>query len=168
MYGKPCTRCGDTGVPRVRITGVDDKDAHRAYAERVLEVAQAVSNYMRSPPPLCEIIREHKPPEELDLRPIDTSRLYFVQLFEDGRRYLGLGNSGAGIAYFPRSFRSVMTHRPRKDSVLAVRMPGELHAWFRDYADRYGMTMSEIVINFLKEMRSDEEQLVAPIRVEQK
>jgi len=73
----------------------------------------------------------------------------------DGHRYSGWVLDGLEAR---RPMETVMTYAGRK-KMMQVRVPDELHRWFKGYAVRHNVSMTEVVVTYIESLRQKENDM---------
>ncbi len=156
-----CARCGCNLPPLKGITARrGDRGAHSdsRYSKTMMSIASDVRRSLKLgtnefPPasPTREILET-----TWESREIGKSDLWFTQVFLEGRRYVGHLPFEVCLLRTVIEVYSEMNNK----KMMQIRIPPDLHKWFKLYATKNETTMTEVLINFLHALKRKEEQSV--------
>ena len=87
--------------------------------------------------------------------PFEYTERWWSVVFMDGHRYSGWVLDGLEAR---RPMETVMTYAGRK-KMMQVRVPDELHRWFKGYAVRHNVSMTEVVVTYIESLRQKENDM---------
>lgn len=158
---EPCKRCGCRNPPLKGITRHrGDRGAHndsRNSAE-LMKIATGVRRGLRLgtnefPPgsPTRELLES-----VYESREVGKSELWFTQVFIEGLTYAGHLKEEVCLTRTIIEVRDIMSDK----KMMQIRIPPELHKWFKLYATKNETTMTEVLISYLYSLKRREEQSV--------
>ena len=158
---KSCARCGCTLPPLLGITRRrGDRGAHSdsRYSKTMMSLAADVR---RSLSMGTKEFPQSSPTRELlvttkESRNVGKSETWFTQVFVGGVTYSG------NLPYEVCLLRTVVEvfSEMNNKKMMQIRIPPDLHKWFKLYATKNETTMTEVLINFLHTLKRREEQSV--------
>ena len=89
----------------------------------------------------------------LDPGKISVTKHWTCQVFIDGIRFLG--STDTDLCFLAQIDEVVRYMASKK--MMQIRIPADLHKWFKLYAAKNDTTMTEIVISYLNRIRHAEE-----------
>lgn len=88
-----------------------------------------------------------------DIRPervIETTDNWYTQLFNGEKELVGELDWDICFQYTPLEIRKIMA----ETSMMQIRLPKDLHRWFRKFSQRREVTMTEVITFYLEGLRS--------------
>lgn len=86
----------------------------------------------------------------LPSREVDFSDEVFFQIFDSGHVYTGTSAFDPCSQYIPQKVRKDMN----KTKMMQIRIPADLHKWFKRYTQLNDVTMTSIVVAYLERLRT--------------
>jgi hypothetical protein len=83
-------------------------------------------------------------------REVEFPKRTFFQIFEKGYTYSGLVSFDPCMNYIPYRVRKDMS----KTKMMQIRIPADLHKWFKRYTQLNDITMTSIVVAYLERLRT--------------
>ncbi len=83
-------------------------------------------------------------------RELGTTEQWFTQYFLDDVSLVGLLEWDVCFQYTPMEMRKYMA----KTTMMQIRVPPELHKWFKKFCQSREVTMTEIVIGYIRRLES--------------
>ena len=156
-----CARCGCALPPLKGITGSrGSRGAHSdsRYSKHMMNLAAGVRRSLRlgtnefpQASPTRQILSEVS-----EYRVTKSSKDWFTQIFIDGRVYMGQLPYEVCLTNVVLEVYEKMNEK----KMMQIRIPPDLHKWFKLYATKNETTMTEVLINYLKALKRREEQSV--------
>lgn len=158
---RACVRCGCCLPPLKGITHRrGDRGAHSdsRYSKSMMSLAAGVRKSLRlgtnefpQSSPTRELLEEIS-----ECREVIESDHWYTQVFLDGKTYAG------NLPYEVCLTKTVLeVFRAMADKkMMQIRIPPDLHKWFKLHATKNETTMTEILIAYLYSLRRREEQSV--------
>ena len=162
---RPCSRCSSDAPPRLRIS----HRKLRPYRPHITDGGDTPTRDSRTSDVLHSLAKKAvldlslgiSPGELLEEASIGKQHIprfsgWFCQVFLDEHRYKGF------LAEDPCCFRiiaEVKDHMTQK-KMMQIRIPTELHKWFKLHAAKNDTTMTQIIISYIRRVRQREEKSV--------
>lgn len=158
---EPCKRCGCSHPPLKGITPKrGDRGAHSdsRYSVDLMRIATGVRRDLRLgtnefPPgsPTRELLGNVS-----NAREILKSNLWYTQVFTEDATYAGHLKQEICLTRTIDEVKDIMSDK----KMMQIRIPPELHKWFKLYATKNETTMTEVLISYLYSLKRREEQSV--------
>lgn len=156
---RSCVRCGCELPPLIGLTHRrGDRGAHAdsRYSKDVMSVASEVrrglglgTNEFPQSRPTRELLAGISEP-----RKVEKSSSWFTQIFIGDLRYAGELPHEVCLTRIVLEVFNTMTDK----KMMQIRIPPDLHKWFKLYATKNETTMTKILIAYLQMLRRREEQ----------
>lgn len=158
---RPCVRCGCSNPPLKGITHRrGDRGAHSdsKYSKDMMRIASGVRRGLRLG---TNEFPQSSPTREIletvaTTRNIKRSSLWFTQVFIEGVTYAGNLSHEICLTRVISEVRDIMSDK----KMMQIRIPPDLHKWFKLYATKNETTMTEVLISYLYSLKRKEEQSV--------
>ena len=158
---RSCMRCGCQNPPLKGITHRrGDRGAHSdsRYSKEMMRIASGVRRDLKMG---TQMFPPSSPTRELldavsASRVIPKSTLWYTQVFLPSGTFSGFISNEICLTRIIEEVKDIMSDK----KMMQIRIPPDLHKWFKLHATKNETTMTEILINYLYSLKRREEQSV--------